>query len=218
MLVRRVMQLGGVTALLFCGGGACDREAEPELCPPLAEGDVVISEIRGEQSVKRTPDPDDQPIADPFGEWIEIYNASGAPVDLYGLQLRFLELDGSNEGTVIVRRHLDVAAGDRVVLSYFPDDARPAHADYGWFPDFLGSDGQAHSLFDTGVIDVHACDTRIDRVRPDGLPSNATWSFPTEPPDVAANDETLVWCDDGTGATDTEYAAGTPGEVNRPCP
>jgi hypothetical protein len=212
------MHIGGMTALLFCGVGGCDREPEPELCPPIAEGDLVISEIRGEQSVKRTPDPDDQPIPDPYGEWIELYNASGAGVDLYGLQLRFLELDGSNEGTVIVRRHLDVPAGGRVVLSYFPDDDRPAHADYGWFPDFLGSDGQAHSLFDTGVIDVHACGTRIERVRPDGLPSNATWSFPTDPPDGTANDEALTWCDDGTGATDTEYAAGTPGEVNRPCP
>ncbi|HUQ07181.1 MAG TPA: lamin tail domain-containing protein [Kofleriaceae bacterium] len=214
-----------MTALLFCGGGGCDREPEPELCPPLAEGDLVVSEIRGEQTVKDMivqmgdpPMPVEVDIPDPYGEWIELYNASGSSIDLYGLQLRFLELDGSNEGTVIVRRHLDVAAGERVVLSYFPDGDLPAHADYGWFPDFLGSDGQAHSLFDTGVVDVYACGTRIDRVRPDGLPSNATWSFPAEPPDVTANDESLTWCDDGTGATDTEYAAGTPGEVNRPCP
>lgn len=214
--MRRVLHIGGVAALFVAGG--CDRELEPELCPDVAEGGLVITEIRGEQSVKRTPEPDEQPIPDPYGEWIELYNASGGPLDLYGLQLRFLELDGSNEGIVIVRRSLTVAAGERTVLSYFPDDALPAHVDYGWFPDFKSSDGSARSLFDTGVIDVLACGVRIERVRPDGLPSNATWAFPVDPPDATANDDALLWCDDGTGATDTEYAQGTPGKSNRPCP
>lgn len=212
--MRRVLHIGGVTALLL--GGGCDREVEPDLCPDVAVGGLVVSEIRGEQSVKK--DANDQAIPDPFGEWIELYNASGASLDLYGLQLHFQELDGSNDGTVVIRRSLAVAAGDRAVLGYFPDDARPSHVDYGWFPDFLGSDGEAHSLFDTGVVDVNACGVRIERVRPDGLPSNATWSFPTDPPGADANDDALVWCDDGTNATDTEYADGTPGEANRPCP
>lgn len=225
--MRRVLHIGGMAALLL--GGGCDREAEPELCPELAEGDLVITEIRGEQTQKKmlVGDPPNQTevkIYDPYGEWIELYNASGSSIDLYGLQLRFLELDGSSEGIVIVRRPLTVAAGERTVLGvYHPDEDPPEdpHADdirYEWFPDFLGSDGDPHSLFDTGVVDVYACGVRIDRVRPDGLPSNATWSFPADPPDAAANDDALAWCDDGTNATDTEYARGTPGEVNRTCP
>jgi hypothetical protein len=215
--VRRVLHIGGVGALLVAVG--CDREPEPELCPDVAVGGLVVSEIRGEQTVKSMGAPPmEVDIPDPYGEWIELYNASGASLDLYGLQLRFLELDGSNEGTVIVRRSLTVAANDRAVLSYHDDAARPGHADYGWFPDFLGSDGEAHSLFDTGVVDVYACGVRIERVRPDGLPSNATWSFPVDPPTADGNDDALLWCDDATNATDTEYAAGTPGEANRPCP
>lgn len=219
--MRRVLHIGGVGALfvLGLGLGGCDRELEPELCPDVAEGGIVVAEIRGKQSVKRTPEPVNQTIPDPYGEWIELYNASGAAQDLYGLQLRFLTLDGSSEGTVIVRRSLSVAAGDRAVLGYYPDDdALPAHVDYGWFPDFKNSSGGAASLYPTGVIDVYACGVRVDRVRPDGLPTDATWAFPVEPPDAAANDDVLTWCDDGTGATDTEYAPGTPGESNRPCP
>jgi hypothetical protein len=219
--VRRVLHIGGMAALLSVVGPAagCDREMEEELCPELGVGGVVVTEIRGEQTVKRTMDDPPQPIPDPYGEWIELYNASGGSLDLYGLQLRFTELDGSNTGTVIVRRSLTVAAGERVVLSYHADDQRPAHADYGWYPDFPGSAaGEGHSLFPTGVIDVYACGERIDRVRPDGLNGNGTWSFPTDPPDAAANDDALLWCDDSTGATDAEYAAGTPGESNRVCP
>jgi hypothetical protein len=56
-------------------------------------------------------------------------------------------------------------------------------------------------------------------VRPVGLPGAATWSFPVDPPDATLNDDALAWCDDGTNANPTmEYAQGTPGEANRPCP
>ncbi len=197
-------------AVLLAGG--CGRELDDDICPPIGVGDLVVSEVRGEQS-------DDNSNLDQ-GQWVELYNASGGSVDLHGLQLLFRKVDGSDEGRVIVRRSLVVAAGERVILSWFGDDGLPSHVDYGWFPDFLNSSGNAQSLFDNGVIDVLACELRIDRVRPEALPSAGTWSLGVEPPDETANDDAAAWCTDATDDVDpaTIGLPGTPGASNRPCP
>ncbi len=208
--VRRGLHIGGVVGLLLAGG--CGREQADEICPPVGVGDLVVSEIRGSQA-------DANSNLDQ-GQWIELYNASGGEVDLHGLHLRFVRLDGSGEGRVIVRRSLVVAAGDRAVLSFFGDDVRPVHTDYGWFPDFLTSSGTAQSIHGSGVIDVVACDLRIDRVRTDGLPTAGTWALGVEPPDATTNDDPAAWCVDATDDADptTIGLPGTPGASNPPCP
>lgn len=202
--VRRALHIG-VMALL----GGCERELEPAICPDIGAGDLVISEVRGLQS-----DTDTQ------GQWIELYNASGAAIDLRGLALLLRKVDGSDEGKVLVRRSVTVAPGDYVVLSYFDDVARPAHVDYGWLPDFINADGDARSLFSAGAIDVLACDLRIDRVVSDDLPGSGTWSLGVAPPDATANDADAAWCVDTTDDTDpaTLGLPGTPGASNHPCP
>lgn len=207
-LVRRVVHIGGALALL----AACERPLEPAICPPIGAGDLVISELRGAQSGNNI---------DNQGQWIEVYNASGGEVDLRGLELLLRRPDGSDEGRILVRRTLTVAAGDRVVLSFFPDASHPAHTDYGWYPDFVGSDREARSLFDTGVVDLLGCDDlRIDRVIIPDLPSTGTWSLGVEPPDAAANDTSTSWCPDLTDDADpnTLGLPGTPGASNPPCP
>lgn len=203
--MRRVVLIG-------VGLCSCAREPEEDICPPIGVGDLVVSEVRGEQT-------DDNSNLNQ-GQWVELYNASSATIDLRGLQLLFRRVDGSDEGLVIVRRSVTVAAGQRAVLSSFPDDGLPAHVDYGWFPDFLNSSGNAASLFDNGVIDVLACNERIDRVRPEDLPSAGTWSFGVEPPDATANDDDMLWCTDATDDSDpgTIGLPGTPGASNHPCP
>ncbi len=209
LFVRCATQIGGVLAILVTG---CEREPAPDICPQIGVGDLVVSEVRGEQT-------DDNSNLDQ-GQWIELYNASSGAIDLHGLQLLFRKVDGSAEGRVIVRRPVSVAAGARVVVSWFPDDALPAHVDYGWNPDFLNSSGNAASLFDNGVIDVLACDLRIDRVRPEDLPAAGTWSLDVEPPDATANDDAAAWCTDSTDDADpgTIGLPGTPRASNHPCP
>jgi hypothetical protein len=210
--VRQVLYIGGLAGVLVGLVGACERDPEADVCPPVGVGDLVISEVRGKQT-------DDNSNLDQ-GQWIELYNASSGSVDLHGLQLRLVKFDGSGDARVIVRRSLTVGAGERVVLSSFSATALPAHVDYGWYPDFLNSSGVAQSLYDSGVIDVLACDLRIDRVRIDGLPSAGTWSLGAEPPDADANDDAAAWCTDATDDTDpsTIGLPGTPGASNHPCP
>lgn len=208
VLVRRVVHIGGALAFL----AACERPIDPAICPPIGAGDLVITELRGAQSGD---------AIDNQGEWIELYNASGGEVDLHGLELLLRRVDGSDEGRILVRRPLTVAAGDRVVLSFFDDATHPPHTDYGWYPDFLGSDRQAHSLFDNGAVDLLGCDDlRIDRAIVADLPATGTWSLGTDPPDAAANDTATNWCADVTDDADpnTLGLPGTPGASNPPCP
>lgn len=214
VFVRRVVHIGGALVWLLVAG--CERPLDPEICPQIGVGDLVISELRGKQPPPADVEP--PPPEDNQGEWMELYNAGGGTLDLYGLAIVLRKLDGSSEGLVRVRRSLTVAAGDRVVLSFYTDDARAPHTDYGWFPDFPDSAGEAQSIFDSGVIDVESCGLRIDRVVVD-LPSSGTLALGVEPPSAAANDDAAMWCNDTTpeSAPTIVGMPGTPGASNNPC-
>ncbi|MEZ4403312.1 MAG: lamin tail domain-containing protein [Kofleriaceae bacterium] len=185
---------------------ACVAEVEPEICPAVGAGDLVVSELRGNQSGT-------------YGEWIELYNHGAQAIDLRGLHLEVRALDGSGLVTILVRRPLTVAAGDYVVLGAFPDDQRPAHVDYGWHPDVLNSDGSIKHLPDAGALAVTACGAVVDRVVWNDLPSDGTYALGLMPPDATGNDAATAWC---TDAVDDDPTApglpGTPGASNHPCP
>ena len=186
---------------------ACTSDLEPEVCPSVGVGDLVVTEVRGNQSGT-------------YGEWIELWNAGGAAIDLRGLHVGLRELDGANPDLLIVRRSTTVAAGDYVVLGAFPDAQRPAHVDYGWHPDGLNDDGTIlHLPGDGGVLDVSACGVTIDRVVWNDLPADGTYSLGVMPPDAVGNDVMAAWCAD---TIDDDPVApglpGTPGVSNHPCP
>ena len=66
--VRRAVMVLGVALV-----AACTRAPLEVPCPDLRAGDLVISELRGEQSG-----------TDTRGQWVELYNASGLgeePID-----------------------------------------------------------------------------------------------------------------------------------------
>lgn len=187
--MRGVFLLGLVAA-------GCARDPIDAVCPAVAEGDIVMSEVRGPQ----TP-------ADLDGPWIEVFNASGATVDLEGLRIRFRDRGGTGEIPVLVRRSLPVGAGEYAVLGLFlDDDMRPAHVDYGFLDDYDGTWKRS------AAIDFESCGGTIDRVTYDALPPVGTYSLDgTAEPDSEANNLTTSWCFDPT-------PAGTPGEANFVCP
>jgi hypothetical protein len=195
--VRPTARIGGTLGVLLVV--ACTREQEPELCPDVAPGDLVIAELRGEQSGGG---------ADLDGAWIELYNAGGA-TDLEGLEVVFSTGDGKL-GVVHVRRSVPLPAGERAVLSYRPEDRRPAYSDYGWYPDFIDTTGNPQDLFAAGSVEIRACGLRIDQMTYAALPDLGSWSLGVDPPDDVANDDAAAWCD--------AAAPGTPGESNPPCP
>jgi hypothetical protein len=192
---RWLLALGSLAA-------GCAREPEDALCPELAAGALVVTEVRGPQT----------PADAGNGEWIELYNASGGEVDLIGLRVRFRRKDGSSEVAILVRDHLPVAAGGRAVLGLFLDDAtRPAHVDYGFAVDFT------ESWLAAAAIDVESCGRRIDRAIYDLLPKQGTFALSgSGEPSAAANDDPGSWCTDASTAG--SVFPGSPRQPNPPCP
>ncbi|MBA2538711.1 MAG: hypothetical protein H0V17_03675 [Deltaproteobacteria bacterium] len=178
--------------LLVCGCLiGCARDPVDAVCPEIDEGALVVTEVRGPQ--------DDQD-----GPWIEMFNASGATIDLAGTKIRFRRKDGSSEIPVLVRRSLTVGAGEYTVLGLFFDADIPAHVDYGFLDDFEGS------WLAAAAIDVETCGARVDLATYDALPAGGTYSLGVAP-DADANNLPASWCTDVT-------VAGTPGAANNACP
>ncbi len=164
----------------------------------LLPGDLVITEIMA------NPDGDDQ-----GNEYFEIYNATGAAIDLTGLRLEKSAIDGSS-----VKEHLMIGtvieSGSYVALGGVVPEFRAPYIGYGYSDD-LGTMTNAG-----GQLSLHCKDTEVDRVfygeatsgKSQGLDGNLV-------PDSVINDDNSNYCD----AT-TEFATGafgSPGVKNEPC-
>lgn len=183
----------------------CVREPLEQICPAVAPGDLVITEIRGPQSG-----------SDTWGEWIELYNASSGAIDLEGLQVRVRRLDGGADATIIVRLPgISVGAGEYIVLGKFVPQEEPDHVDYGYVVD-MESD-----LYDSAAVEIMACDVEIDQAIYRNLPSQGTWALDGAiTPTAEANDDDAAWCNDDVDIMDPMELGipGTPGAMNLVCP
>jgi hypothetical protein len=179
------------------------REPAEALCPELAAGDLVVTELRGTQK------PEDEE-----GRWIELYNASGRALDLIGIRVQFVDPAGPPKGAFVVRRSLPAEPGSYTVLGLFGDDALPPHVDYGFLDDFMAENHPPWA--DRTALDVASCGDVIDHLKAHEMPEKGTHSFGREP-DAAMNDDDLApfWCDDATPVG--LLHPGTPGSPNRPC-
>ncbi len=193
---------------------ACARDPMEYFCPNVIKGDLVVTEIRGEQT------------ADDLFPWIELYNASGAPVDLYGTRIRFRRLDGSSEVPIIVRRSVILVPTEYTVLGMDDDDTRESYVMYGFASDFQSG------WLSSAAVDVESCGTLIDRAIYPSLPRAGTYSLgqvdlvtgsPIDPetgepflPSTDGNDLPTSWCPNATKVGD--IYPGTPNEPNPPCP
>lgn len=152
----------------------------------------MISELRGDQDGQ-----------DSIGPYLEIYNAAGRSVDLQGVVIRQLALDG-DEVREVIRESIEVAAG--------------GYARLDW----------ETSSFSTGFFEIEACDQLIDEVAyaVGTIPTTGTLACGNAetPPEADANDQAEggCWCIDAEPA-DPNFPSpgvglpGTPGRANR-CP
>ena len=158
----------------------------------LSAGDLVITEIMA------NPDA----VSDSYGEWIEVYNASGVEVNLLGLVLK----DNASSDTVDI--DLIVAAGGYVVLGIDGDTTRNGSVtvDFDWSGLALGNSGDTLSL--------SYASTTLDAVDYTGwaVVAGVSLSLSLLEIDATSNDDVGSWC----AATDTfgDGDYGSPGADN----
>ena len=99
----------------------CDGLVDELLVSELGVGDLVITEVMYDSAV----------VADRFGEWMELYNAAGYPVELDGL---VIASPGSGTTSVTLSGGHVLEAGGWFVLGKSTDPAvnGGAPVDYGW--------------------------------------------------------------------------------------
>lgn len=198
--------------LVVVASAGCSRPPLGQFCPDVAQGELVITEIRGPQTG-----------GDNRGQWFEVYNASERPVDLRGLRIEFYNLQGSPPAPgvpLLVRAEVMVAEpGEYVTFGHHDPLSLPEFVDYTFITDYftpstLTKDEEAlllelglspedfggrqpKDIERSGRIDLVACDVLIDRVRYENLPAEGTLSFDGDlEPDATDNDVPENFCTD----------------------
>lgn len=203
-------------AALAAAATSCDREPLDDDCPAIQPGELVVSELRGEQ----TGD-------DGWGQYIELYNPSPTPLTLTGLRVRLLRIDGGSGYQIVVReRALELPPGGYLVLGQpSTTDAAP-HIDYDVTLDLYDhANARKRSLFSTAELTVLACGATVDRVVYRDLPRGGSLALDGAlTPNAAINDDADLdaaearWCVDDTPVGGARPGLpGTPGESNRVC-
>ncbi len=199
-LVLTLLTACSVGGLLF----GCSQEPLDIPCPEVSKGDLVVTEVHGPQTGE-----------DRYGEWIEIYNATGSAIDLSGLSVTFKKLDGSSNTRLFIRTALSLAPGAYAVFGRQTAGAEPEHVDYGYKADLDSK------LYDSAAVEVISCGDQIDLAVYRNLPTKGSLTLDgaISPPTALANDDERSWCVDNREDEDTEQLGvrGTPGEENPVC-
>ncbi len=191
---------GCVCAWLLMG---CGREAiaETNVCGELSPGDLVITEVHA--------NPDG---SDGDREYIEVFNATGAFLDLEGLTLATSRADGASSKS---HRFLggSVDAEAYFVIGNAPTGAMPSYVDYSY-------GGALGSLRNSDAALVLRCgDMIIDEVRYERTADGRALEFDGRlAPDHQLNDDANHWCMTPEGVDPiSDGNFGTPGAMNSPC-
>ncbi len=174
----------------------CDGLVDEGLLP---FGALIVTEVMQNPSA----------VGDDHGEWFEVYNTTGTPIDLYGLSVYDL---GSDD--FIVDSPVVVQPNSHAVLGIDGEQAANGGVvlDYEYSGFTLGNTDDEIVLEHDGVL--------LDSVAWDGGPgfpdpSGRSMSLGLESYDVNANDDGANWCNGvpAFGAGDL----GTPGADNDSC-
>ncbi len=166
----------------------------------VVEGDVLLSELMVNPRA----------VSDPYGEYIELYNAAAQAIDVYLWTLS--DVDGES---VTIEEHLVIEPGTYVVLGTNADTATNGGVavDYVYSSDFKlnnGSDELVTLALEGGAINEVSYDT--------SWPIDAGAAMGLDPfrLDLGSSGSVDAWC-----AQQTELSGGdlgTPGAENDLCP
>lgn len=186
-----------MAALSFGACGPSDTTNE-DLCKARLPGDVVISEYLVNPSGTDTGQ-----------EFVELYNATGAELDLKGLTLYASDPSGGSEKAHTFRTQKIPAAGYLAV-----GDARteplPPYLGYSYGNDLgalRNTGGKIGVRCGTKVLDEVTYETTTD--------GHSTQLSGSIVPDSAVNDLAANWCDGAATYDGSNF--GTPGAANASC-
>lgn len=204
-LASRLGALLGAAHLTLAIG--CVRDPLPVACAEVAAGDLVITELRGKQTGNSS-----------YRQWIEVYNASDAAIDLSGLRLVFTQKNGKAT-SFFVRGALELSAGEYATLGGGDPEEFP-YIDYDYTVDMhtTTSTDKPRDLLGSARLELDACGTVVDTINYT-LPALGTLALDgTDPPDAAANDSADGWCVDTRKGPSTGLGIpGSPQEANPAC-
>jgi hypothetical protein len=208
------MKRSVVLAFLLCGAAACGPGGGDDdgACADLLPGELVITEIFADHAA-----PAGGSGEDVGKEWIEIYNAGGAAIDLEGLTIGLWRLDDAEPAKEHVFGSVTVAAGEHLVIGNVAPEfvGDTGYLDYGYGDD-LGE------LYNTGSgkLTITCGVTAIDEAQYGDADSGRSTAFDGgTAPDYTANDDVTRWCSTPEEAAYAfeEANYGTPGAENFDC-
>lgn len=168
---------------------ACAREPLPEICPDVEPGTLVISELRGNNSIN----------AD---DWIEVHNASASTVDLLGLVV-WVRLGSGSVAGILIRESVELPGGDQIAIGLANGDLFG-----GEFKGFVELEGCGDELLD---------EVEFDDLPTLGTLACGNAESPPDA-EANDNTSTGCWCVDmDPGGPQGLVGFGTRGEPNR-CP
>ena len=195
----------GTLLVSSTGTGCFPGEVIEYVCPDVAAGDLVITEVRGEQS-----------SPDTYGQWIEVYNGGPHRFDLEG---SVLSDDGSNTHLIYNGGNgLVFLPGQRFVLGANADMAANGGVEVDYDYSSFSLTNGADEIVVTGrnglLLDRVAYDDGVSW--PDQ--SGSSISLHEFLLDAFSNDDPSNWCHSQSALNGSNSDTGTPGLPNELCP
>ncbi len=211
-------------------GTGCVRDALDYGCDPTATPQLVITEVRSGQD-------------DPYGEWIELFNAGDTPVLLEDLSLETIDTASDSELADVKTRRTRIFTSDTtlepgeyaIIGSTGSQISGLLAASYaGRVETSSSADGSVLMDAKVGSLDIYQCGSLIDRIKYihpptggtiilDGAldPSDTDNGFDPAMPVDQNFGLPAAWCIDSRAqavpGVEEPYATGSPGEPNPVC-
>ena len=180
------------------GNGDRGTPGAPNDCTPLPHRDVVINEIHTDPNA----------VSDTAGEWLEVFNATDAPIDINGWVLRDDDYDAHTitaDGSLLIQPGSAVALG-RDLSTTINGGASLAYSFDSDFP--LSDTTDEISLLDADLVPVDRVTWTAARPLPAMVGASAALRDP-----AADNTDMANWCTSVT-TYGTRGELGTPGALN----
>jgi hypothetical protein len=197
-MMKRVFVTISAAAALLMG---CPPPEPTDACKGRVAGDLVLTEVM--------LDPEG---TDTGGEWIELFNTLGTPLDLKGLTLYIRDTDGSGAKTHAIRAGTAPARG-YFVVGDIRSGPNPSWVNYA-YGDALGSMGNSR-----GVVGVRCGMTTLAEFTYNtaAKPQRSRMLNGNNEPNSTIAAVEANYCDTPTGNLYIGNNSGTPGVANPEC-